>query len=39
MIWKFLAKTYEEVPEPELKLKVTIYFMNFKKIGISIQSS
>lgn len=31
MIWKFLAKTYEEVPETELKLKITIYFMNFKK--------
>lgn len=31
MIWKFLAKIYEEVQEPELKLQITTYFMNFKK--------
>lgn len=39
MIRKFLAKTSEEIPEPELKLQTTIYFMNFKKTDISIQSS
>lgn len=33
MIWKFLAKIYEEVQEPELKLQITTYFMNFKKNG------
>ena len=28
LIWKFLAKIYEEIPEPVLELIITIYFMN-----------
>lgn len=37
VIWKFLANTYKDVPESELKLKFTVY--EFQKLGILIQSS
>ena len=32
LICKFLAKIYEEIPEPVLELVITIYFMNLKEL-------
>lgn len=30
MIWKFLAKIYKEIQEPELRVQITIYFMKYQ---------
>ena len=38
LIWKFLAKIYEAVPEPVLEL-VHHLFYESQRLGISIQSS